>query len=209
MIQLKVCGMKYPENLTDLLVLEPDYIGFIFWKPSSRYVSEELPELNFKNTKKVGVFVDASLEVLLDKHKKYALDFLQLHGNEGPQITQKLKELGIQVIKSFNVDKNFNFNTLKDYKNWCTYFLFDSKSHLPGGSGTVFDWKFLEGYNLNTPYFLSGGIELEKAHELTEFLKSKSGQHCLAIDINSKFEDSPGLKNIDKIKLFYEKLKTL
>lgn len=209
MIQLKVCGMKYPDNIEAVLALEPDYMGLIFWEPSTRFAALPLPKLEWKNTQKVGVFVDASRDEILRKIEEYELDVVQLHGQESPDFAFEVKNMDVKVIKSFNIYNKFNFKTLENFKTQCDYFLFDSKSTLPGGSGTTFNWEVLKNYDMDMPYFLSGGLDLDKIESLQEFLQSPAGRFCFAVDVNSRFELAPGLKDIPKIKLFHEKLKTL
>lgn len=209
MIQLKVCGMKYPDNIEVLLALEPDYMGLIFWEPSTRFAALPLPKLEWKNTRKVGVFVNTSLDEIQRKIEEYELDVVQLHGQESPDFVFEVINTGIKVIKSFNIDNKFNFKTLENFKTQCDYFLFDSKSTLPGGSGTSFNWEVLKNYDMEKPYFLSGGLDLDKIEILQDFLQSPAGRYCHAVDVNSRFELAPGLKDISKIKLFQEKLNTL
>jgi phosphoribosylanthranilate isomerase len=209
MIQMKVCGMKYPDNIEALLALEPDYMGLIFWEPSTRFAALPLPKLEWKNTRKVGVFVDASLDEIHSKIEEYELEVVQLHGQESPDFVFQVNNIGVKVIKSFNIDNEFNFKTLENFKTQCDYFLFDSKSTLPGGSGTSFNWEVLKNYDMEKPYFLSGGLDLDKIESLQDFLQSPAGRYCHAVDVNSRFELAPGLKDISKIKLFQEKLNTL
>jgi len=157
----------------------------------------------------VGVFVDASRDEIQRKIEEYELDVVQLHGQESPDFAFEVKNIGVKVIKSFNIDNEFNFKTLEHFKTLCNYFLFDSKSSLPGGSGTSFNWEVLKNYDMDMPYFLSGGLDLDKIESLQEFLQSPAGRLCFAVDVNSRFELAPGLKDMPKIKLFHEKIKTL
>jgi len=202
--KLKICGMKFPENILEISQLKPDFLGFIFYAKSPRNFEGEIPDLP-KEIKKVGVFVDASSEEILQKAIRHNLDFIQLHGNESPEFCSEIQK-EIPAIKAFSIDKYFDFDALNDYENSCDYFLFDTKGKNHGGNGITFDWSLLENYKLEKKYFLSGGISLENATKLLEFLKTKSAENCFAIDINSQFETQPGLKNTAKITEFKSKL---
>jgi len=196
--------MKFSENILELEQLQPDFMGFIFYEKSPRFYSQEtIPEINA--VKKVGVFVNASKEEILQKINKYDLDLVQLHGNESPDFCKNMKEkflenkLKVEIIKAFSVDENFDFESLKTYEENTHYFLFDTKGKLYGGNGTVFNWQILKNYTLKKPYFLSGGIGISEIKQLKTFLKTPESKYCFAIDGNSKFESEPGLK--DKIVL--------
>lgn len=198
-MRLKVCGMRNPDNIRELLGIAPDYMGFIFVEKSSRFVAEELDEELLKSfphqVKKVGVFVNASQAYILDKVKKYGLDYVQLHGEELPDFCRNLKFKGVNIIKAFSVDANFNFGKLQNYKPYCDFFLFDTKGELKGGNGITFDWSILKRYDNDKPFFLAGGIDLTNAHLALEL----KGLKVHAIDVNSKFEIEPALKDISKI----------
>lgn len=202
--------MKYPDNILEVGSLLPDYMGFIFWEKSARYFDDVIPELP-KSIKKVGVFVNETIEVILAKAQKHDLQAIQLHGNESVEFCNELRENGnqvqIEIIKVFSVDDSFDFEVLKPFEAVCDYFLFDTKGKLPGGNGTTFDWKVLEKYPSSKPFFLSGGIgieEIEAVHEI-----SKTNLPLYTIDVNSKFEIEPGLKNTEKLNSFKDNLKTL
>lgn len=195
-MKLKICGMKYPENILEVGALLPDYMGFIFWEKSARYFNGEMPKLP-KSIKKVGVFVNASLDEILDKIEKYDLQAVQLHGHESVKFCESLKKNSsklIDVIKVFPILDTFDFSLLKPFESVCDFFLFDTKGKLPGGNGTTFEWKVLEKYPSTKPFFLSGGIGIEELESINEILKTNLPIH--AIDVNSKFEIEPGLKNI-------------
>ena len=207
-VKLKICGMIYPENIEEISALHPDYLGFIFWEKSSRNMDfNSIPDIP-TNIKKVGVFVDASIQEIAAKINQYQLDIIQLHGNETTIFCKNVKKLGVEVIKVFSVDSNFNFSKLKEYVFVVDYFLFDTKGKLPGGNGITFDWNILENYHFNIPYFLSGGIGTTEIDGLKEFLKSPAANKCYGIDVNSRFEKKPGIKNKIKLqkfkKLLYE-----
>jgi phosphoribosylanthranilate isomerase len=198
-IKIKICGMKFPENIKEIASSQPNYLGFIFYEKSPRHFENLIPTLD-KSIKKVGVFVNASLEEIQEKVKQYDLDFVQLHGDESSEFCQLLQQNKFKVIKAFSIDNQFNFNTLSNYNNYCDYFLFDTKGTNYGGNGITFDWSVLEKYNLDTPYFLSGGIGIENIEEVKSFLKNDYSKNCIAIDCNSKLELSPGLKSTEKTK---------
>ncbi len=202
-MKLKVCGMKY--NPGEVAALQPDYLGFIFWEKSPRSFDGEIPKLP-PGIKKVGVFVNASLDEVVAKIKEYHLQAVQLHGSESPEFCKELKQYNfqepIQIIKVFSIKDDFNFDELKPYESVCDYYLFDTKGKLPGGNGYTFDWKVLKGYPSIKPYFLSGGIGLEEIESLREFMKRPEAKYCHTIDVNSRFELEPGLKNIQKLKEF-------
>lgn len=197
---LKICGMKYPDNILEVGSLLPDYMGFIFWEKSARYFDEVIPILP-KSIQKVGVFVNATSEEILEKIKKHDLQAVQLHGNESVEFCESLKKKlpkGIDVIKVFSILDTFDFEILKPFEPVCDYFLFDTKGKLPGGNGTTFDWKVLEQYPSNKPFFLSGGIGTEELEDIKQVLKMNLPIY--AIDVNSKFEIEPGLKDIERLK---------
>ena len=211
-MKLKVCGMKYQENMEAVATLQPDYLGFIFYDKSSRFFDGEIPQLPY-SIKKTGVFVDADLETVLQAIKRHDLKAVQLHGNEFPEYSAKLKEhchdeldsashQKIEIIKVFSIKDSFNFNLLKPYEGIVDYFLFDTKGKLPGGNGYTFNWDILKDYPSTTPYFLSGGIGLHEIENIKEFKKSPASKYCYAIDVNSKFEIEPGLKNINELEKF-------
>ena len=216
-MKLKVCGMKYnPETVAEL---QPDFLGFIFWEPSARSFEGEIPILP-EEIQKIGVFVDAPLDEVLRKIERYQLQGVQLHGKESPEYCEQLRhsELvseahrnetskqvqgnGLKIIKVFSIKDTFDFSVLEPYEEVCDYFLFDTKGKLPGGNGYAFDWKILENYPSTKPYFLSGGIGLEDVEAIQSFLKTDASKYCYAIDINSRFENEPGRKDIKKLKEF-------
>ncbi len=204
-IKLKICGMKYPENIQEIAALKPDYLGFIFWYKSNRkFDLQELPKLD-SDIKKVGVFVDATLEEIQQKIKNFQLDAIQLHGKESVAFCSDLKKEKIKIIKAFSIDSEFDFSQLKAYESVVDQFLFDTKGKLPGGNGTTFDWQILKNYNLQKSFFLSGGIGLTEIDKIQEFLDSDLSKYCYAIDVNSRFETAAGLKN----KIDVEKFKKM
>lgn len=201
-MKLKVCGMNH--NIAEVADIMPDYLGFIFWDKSSRFFDGEIPTLP-ETLKKVGVFVDASIDEILYTISKYSLDAIQLHGDESMEYCNELKHRllpSMEIIKVFSVKNEFDFSVLKSYEFPVDYFLFDTKGELPGGNGYTFDWSVLKNYPSTKPYFLSGGIGPESIQDIRNFLKRPEATYCHALDVNSKFEDQPGLKNIEKLKQF-------
>lgn len=200
-MNFKVCGLKHPENIKQIAELKPNYMGFIFYPQSKRFVGEDflMPAI-LSEIKKVGVFVNASATYIIDKIDQYKLDLIQLHGDERPDFCEVFNHL-IPVIKAFGVDESFDFRKLEAYKECCTYFLFDTKSNEYGGSGKSFDKKILDKYDNSIPFFLSGGIGLD---EIEMISNSKFQIH--AVDVNSKFEIEPGLKDIKKLKQLADEL---
>lgn len=218
-MKIKVCGMKY--NPGEVARLLPDYLGFIFWEGSPRNFDQTIPKLP-DSIKKIGVFVDSKEDFVVEKIKTHQLDGIQLHGRETPAYIQNLKGLlqletinlnndnpgerkSIQIIKVFSVKNRFDFSKLNPYEPYVDYFLFDTKGKLPGGNGFTFDWKLLECYPSDKPFFLSGGIGMESLQDLRIFRNSEASKKCFALDINSKFEIKPGYKDIEKLKQFIEK----
>ena len=202
-MKLKICGLKYPENILEVSTLLPDYMGFIFWKPSSRFFENKLPDLP-KSIQKIGVFVDATLEEVTSKIAFYQLDGVQLHGAETPEFCQQLKKINSTIIKVFSMHDDFDFSILKEYESVCDYYLFDTKGKFPGGNGIAFNWDILKKYPSKKPFFLSGGIGFEEI----EILK-KLHLPIHAIDVNSKFETAPGVKDLQKLKILQPLLNQL
>jgi len=205
-MKLKICGMKYPDNILEVGTLLPDYMGFIFWDKSARYFDGTLPTLP-QSIKKTGVFVDANVEEIIEKVTEYDLQAVQLHSHESVAFCQELKNTladTIEIIKVFSVDSEFDFNQLVPFETVCDYFLFDTKGKLPGGNGTTFDWKVLEQYPSQKPFFLSGGIGLDEIDLVKQILKTDLP--IIAIDVNSKFEIEAGLKNKEELDRFKQKI---
>lgn len=199
-MKLKVCGMKYPNNMLEVGALLPDYMGFIFWEKSARYFDGLIPDLP-KSIKKTGVFFNETVEKIIEKVQKHDLQAVQLHGHESVEFCLNLKTqlaAGIEIIKVFSVADDFDFSVLEPFEEVCDYFLFDTKGKLPGGNGTTFDWKVLEKYPSTKPFFLSGGIGLDEMDAVNEIIKTHLPVY--AIDVNSKFEIEPGLKNLEALQ---------
>ncbi|WP_431294862.1 phosphoribosylanthranilate isomerase [Pedobacter sp. P26] len=203
MLKLKVCGMRLAANIAAVAELQPDYLGFIFYEKSPRLISDvstELIKYIPSEIKTVGVFVNEELEKVKDKVNTLKLKAVQLHGSESPEYCAALKTAfgSLEVIKAFGIDEDFDFSGLEAYLNVVDYFLFDTKTKAHGGSGKTFDWSVLDRYAYTKPYFLSGGIDLEH----TEAIKNMQDERLYALDINSRFEMEPGLKDAEKIEEF-------
>lgn len=197
---IKVCGLKFEQNLLDISTLDIDMVGYNFYEPSPRYIQNKLPNTS-SHIKKVGVFVNASESFILQKVYEYNLDYAQLHGDENLEFCTKIKA-SIPVIKVFRVKDQLDVNLIKTFE-FCDFFLFDTATKQFGGSGKKFDWSLLNEFDINVPFLLSGGIGAE---DLDDILKI-SHPKFVGIDINSKFEISPGLKDIDKVKFFVDEIK--
>lgn len=197
--------MKYKENMEQVAELKPDYMGFIFYAPSKRYVTTDfqIPSLP-PEIKKVGVFVDADADYIIDKINTHNLDCIQLHGSEPPYFCRQMQRITC-IIKAFGVDEHFDFHLLEPYKDTCDYFLFDTKTKEHGGSGQQFNWELLKNYPYTVPFFLSGGIDDQSSSQLKKFAANNPLLH--AIDVNSKFEQEPGLKDIHKLKQFINEIR--
>ena len=207
---IKVCGMREADNIRDIEALGVDWMGLIFWPRSSRYVSE-LPDYLPRIAKRVGVFVDESPETILHLCHRYALDCLQLHGHESQvyinQLHQQIANQGDailppQIIKACSIATANDLEQTKDYEGLVDYFLFDTKGPSVGGNGVQFNWDVLKDYHGQTPFLLSGGIGPDDAERIQAFHHPQ----CIGIDLNSRFELSPGLKDINKLKQFIQVL---
>ena len=195
---IKTCGMRDADNIRAVSELRIDWMGFIFWAPSSRYVSEK-PSFLPTRQKRVGVFVDARIEEVKSKADEYALDLIQLHGSESPAFCERLKANSRQqLIKAFNIATQEDLQQTIPYEGLVDYFLFDTKAKMVGGNGTQFDWSVLSAYQGNTPFLLSGGIGPDDAEKVRNFHHPQ----LAGIDLNSRFELSPALKDIEKLKQF-------
>jgi phosphoribosylanthranilate isomerase len=197
MIKLKICGMKDLANIGAVAALHPDYMGFIFYKNSPRYVGDSFSlKEEYEAMTTVGVFVNERTGEILKRLDDIKSTTAQLHGNETPAQCDELRSRGIEVIKVFSVDEEFDFEKTKAYTDVANYFLFDTKGKLYGGNAKTFDWSILEEYDQSVPFFLSGGLNTENVKVLARL----DEMNIHAIDLNSGVEDEPGLKNIDKIK---------
>lgn len=203
--KLKVCGLTKPDQIEELISLDVDFLGFIFYEKSPRYVlsSLTLEEIKaIKHVGKVGVFVNESIEQIIEISEKANLNLIQLHGDESDDFITELRHklnAKIGIIKVFRIGKeleNLIFK-IQNLKSEVDYFLFDTDSKSFGGTGKSFDWQILNNIEINKPYFLSGGISDENFEDI-KFLK----QQPFSLDINSKFELEPGNKDVKKIVNF-------
>lgn len=208
--------MRDPANIQAVAALPIHFMGFIFYDKSPRYVTkaDEIAACPDDLTK-VGVFVNADIDFVLHKIDQYQLNAVQLHGNETPQyITDLVKQLwstmqlvansDIDIIKAFSVDSEFNFKNVKPYSPHIKYFLFDTKSPQHGGAGIKFDWSILEKYAENVPFLLAGGISENDIESIVE--QCRNNPNLYAIDLNSKFEIEPAVKDVQKLKSFIDRL---
>lgn len=200
-MKLKVCGMKFSENISEIESLKPDFMGFIFYKKSKRFFNESKLILNDK-INRVGVFVNQEINEVIDNIKKYKLDYVQLHGEEDVRYCLSIKSI-CKVIKVFKIDDTFNFDKVKKFENVSDYYLFDTKTNLHGGSGKKFNWEILKNYNSKKYFFLSGGIS---ENDIEEIKKIRKIYPIIGIDINSKFELPDLKKDRDKIKSLIDKI---
>lgn len=203
---IKVCGMREAVNIREVEALGPDWMGFIFWPKSSRYVSKA-PEHLPHHCKRVGVFVDQPVDEVVRTADDYTLDIIQLHGHESPDYIRVLRQNSHSpaVIKAFSIATATDMERCKDYEGIADYFLFDTKTPLVGGSGRQFDWTILSLYTGQTPFLLSGGIGPDDAGRLRAFRHDK----CIGIDLNSRFEAKPALKDVGLLKPFIQKIRQL
>lgn len=204
-MKIKVCGMKFLENIQAISDLEPDYLGFIFYEKSERNFDKLMPEIP-SSIHKVGVFVNESISKIKEKVNEFNLNIVQLHGTESSVYLEELKKKLPEIIiwKVFSIGDEFDFNALKMYEN-ADAFLLDTKGKNHGGNGFQFDWKILENYKMEKNIILSGGISAEDVLKI-KALKSKIPQIEI-VDINSRFETEPGRKNVELIKKFMNELK--
>jgi len=207
-MKIKVCGMRDPQNIRAVEALGIDIMGFIFWPQSSRYAGEKpgyLPE----SCLRAGVFVDAAQQDILKAVAAFRLDIIQLHGHETPGEVAALRESvavvnpAIMITKSLAVAQVQDLEQAADYESVCDAFLFDTKGELPGGNGSQFDWSLLDNYKGRLRFLLSGGIGPGDADRVRAFRHPA----CAGIDLNSRFETAPGLKDVDSLKTFIEKLR--
>ncbi|HET6556119.1 MAG TPA: phosphoribosylanthranilate isomerase [Prolixibacteraceae bacterium] len=205
-LKIKVCGMRDPENIAGIAAAGPDFMGFIFYGKSSRYVGPlfEVDSLVPPSIKKAGVFVNEIPERVIETCQKVHLDIAQLHGNESPGYCRQIQQAGLTVFKAFAIGESFDFNILEEYRPCCHFFLFDTKGQLPGGTGHKFDWQLLNNYQLDIPFFLSGGIRPEDLNSIQQIHHPK----LYGVDINSGFEVSPAVKDVSKVRQFIAGIKS-
>lgn len=205
-MKLKVCGLREDENVKAIAALQPQWLGFIFHSASPRYfMSAKNPvdllsiPLSFK---KVGVFVNSTIDEVVRLHKLYSLDYTQLHGDENADFCKQLQMNGIKIIKAFRINESFDFASVDSYLPFVELFLFDASGKEYGGNGITFNWELLKNKRFSKPFLLSGGIGLEQV----EALKSFDHPDLAGVDVNSRFESSPGLKDVLAVQLFQQQI---
>jgi phosphoribosylanthranilate isomerase len=199
--------MKYPENIKQIADLKPNFMGFIFYPKSPRFaepMDAELLKALPKSILKIGVFVNETLDNILEYVKKYNLNGVQLHGSESEELCYTFKSAGLLVLKAFPIAEAADFGITDDYEGSCDLFVFDTKTPAHGGSGQKFDWSILSAYEGNTPFLLSGGISPNDANEI----KAISHPKLRGIDLNSRFETEPGRKDPEMLGAFLRKFKS-
>jgi phosphoribosylanthranilate isomerase len=203
---IKVCGMRQPDNIRALQSLPVHFMGLIFHEASPRHITKKIPVplLNKEMIPRVGVFVDKSMDYIGQKIGEYRLFGVQLHGQETPAFCEKLlhKFPKLCIFKSFSVDKDFDFSVTTPYKEVAHFFIFDTKGEKAGGNGVSFDWKLLKQYDGIVPFLLSGGIKEQDVAPILQL----AFPYLVGVDINSRFETEPALKDIDKINRFISTL---
>ena len=206
-MKIKVCGLNNKDNIVQLQDLGLDFMGFIFYERSKRSVPQGNIDGDFvkslSGVKKVGVFVNESLETILERAEEYDLDYIQLHGEETPDFCEKVRRQGLKVVKAISISNILPIEALKSYEHVVDLFLFDTSGKERGGNGTKFDWQVLNEYQFKVPFLLAGGISLEDASDIKR-LKIKMFH---GVDLNSKFELAPGVKNANQVKQFIENIK--
>jgi phosphoribosylanthranilate isomerase len=201
-MKLKVCGMRESENIQEVSRLKPDFMGFIFYRPSPRFVGDQFNPPATPGVDRVGVFVNETTDEILAKVSLHNLRYVQLHGSETVEQCAELKHHNVLIIKVFSVAHEIDFSLLKSYQAAVDFFLFDTKGKYFGGNASKFNWKLLEGYDVDTPFFLSGGIGPDDMEAIASITHPK----LYGIDVNSGVEVSPGLKDVSKVKTIKSKL---
>lgn len=208
-MRVKVCGMTLPEQLEQLGSIGVTFAGFIFYAKSPRYVFKHMTTTQIRkenSVNKVGVFVNASIEEVLHMVDECRLHMVQLHGDETPKYCEKIADY-VSVVKAFRISENDNLEwMIRPYMDVCDMFMFDTMGAGYGGTGKKFNWNMLKDASIGKPFFLSGGIEPGDEEKLKEFTELPVGKALFSVDINSKFEISPGIKDIPKVKEFVQKL---
>jgi len=209
---VKVCGMRDADNIRAVEALGIDMMGFIFWPKSSRYVAER-PAYLPTECKRVGVFVDEDVETVRKTADDYALDYIQLHGHETPEYCAQLEDY--RIIKAFNVATADDLSQTSVYAGFADLFLFDTKGKSVGGNGEKFDWNVLSHYDGDTPFLLSGGIGPDDDSRVKAMLSNRGISHtnaaflhpkCIGIDLNSRFELAPALKDVLSLSRFLNEI---
>jgi phosphoribosylanthranilate isomerase len=206
-LKIKICGMREPWNIREISTLLPDYLGYIFHPGSKRYAGDLSPDIRTEISafiKTVGVFVNETEEKLVRICSEYGIGTVQLHGNESPDYCERLAEKGLRIIKVFHIKDKLDSNSMQPFGDTCSYFLFDTATDSFGGSGAQFDWGLLEDYTLEIPFLLSGGIGMEDAGKVL----SIDHPMLFGIDVNSRFELSPGIKDPESCEAFIKTIRS-
>ena len=200
---VKVCGMTDGDNIRAVEALGVDLIGFIFYSHSPRFVSR-VPSYLPERARRAGVFVDEGYDGIMRARDSFGLEYVQLHGSESPELGLRLRAGGVRVVKAFGIDADACVlpSTLRDWEDACDLYLFDTRTTACGGSGRSFDWRVLDGYGGSIPFLLSGGIGPESIGEV----KSIEHKMFAGIDLNSRFESAPGMKDVSKLAAFLDGL---
>lgn len=208
-MKIKVCGMREPENIRAVSALGIDMMGFIFWEKSPRCVSQ-LPADMPTECQRVGVFVDEMPQTVVTKVHDFRLDYVQLHGTETAVYIDNLRNTlvpdiapDIKIIKALSIREADDVKRWREYEGCADLLLFDTKCKTVGGSGEKFDWSVLDAYDGDIPFILSGGIGPDDAERVKAFKHPR----CVGIDLNSRFEVAPALKDTDKLSTFIKELK--
>lgn len=200
--KIKICGLSQPNNQKEILALQPDFAGVIFAKTSPRYFSgDALPKAS--NVIWVAVFVNETMEEMIRICKKFKIQIIQLHGSESVAVCSELKSKDYTVFKAFGIDTTTNWEEISRYENHVDYFLFDTKGKFAGGNGVTFDWDILQNYHGETPFWLSGGLGEENIKDALRW----HHPNCIGLDLNSKLEDSPGIKNVNITQRIIDKIR--
>ncbi len=205
-MKVKICGMRDPQNIRDIALLKPDFMGFIFYPPSPRYLAsvEAFPFDALKDTITTGVFVNATDFEIVNAIRSYKLKAVQLHGNENQEFCKSIRQLGVKVLKAVSVADDSDVANLQRYEGTVDYLVLDTKTSQYGGSGTQFNWDLLNAYTADIPFLLSGGIDEQDAKRIAQL------HHPMlaGVDINSRFELEPGLKDVEKINRFLDRMRS-
>ena len=224
-LKIKVCGMRDADNIRAVAALGIDFLGFIFYPKSPRYTPKAIPEaeliadtattaryddIEWRKPQRVGVFVDETPQAIIAHIHNDQLDYVQLHGHELPEMIDHLKRAvisdnhhSLKVIKAFSISKPDDLLQTKAYEGVADLFLFDTPTESYGGSGKKFDWQMLQAYDGHTSFLLSGGIGPEDIERIRTF----EHPHCIGIDLNSRFETAPGIKDVEALRRFTENLR--
>jgi len=210
-MRVKVCGITQPRQAIEICEAGADFGGFIFYPPSARYVYKSMSAAQIKKLRsinKVGVFVNADVDTVLRTVDECGLYLVQLHGDESPRYCEKISHY-ITVVKAFRVQPDDNIAwKIKDYDDVADMYLFDTEGTNFGGTGKKFDWQLLKEVKINKPFFLSGGIAPDDVENVKTFMQLPAAKDLFALDINSRFEISPGKKDIGKVSAFIGAMKS-